>query len=139
MTTSYDANIIHEGAGRLYDQANKIILSYVLISFLIGLSVGIVLGRILSGYMDIILGIIFSLFGLCIGFLIGQNKAFYLKFQAQVALCQVEIENHTANFANTSKQISQSLIDIKNNTLALKDVEKHTFRTATFIEDMANK
>lgn len=84
----YDENIIKRFAQNLYDQANLTVILFTASGVLLGggggslvlEQVGMIVGAVIFGF---------------IGYLIGQTRAFQLKLQAQVALCQVQIEQNT--------------------------------------------
>lgn len=90
----YDAKIIEEFAIRLYKRASSIILQYSVMGALLGALVGAVAGRAMGDYAGTgaLVGAIVVAF---IGYVAGQEKAFQLKLQAQVALVQVQIERNT--------------------------------------------
>jgi len=93
---TYSSSYIYKFAARLYRTAQLI----VFFCTLIGLAVG---GA--SGYMgargrwadEQLFAVIGALIGGAIGLAIGVERAFWLKLQAQVALCQVRIEENTRN------------------------------------------
>lgn len=87
---NYDSKIIYEMADKLYKKADSIIVTYTALGALILGALGI-LGMAAVGILPLITAVI----GGIIGFVIGQEKAFELKLQAQVALCQVKIEENT--------------------------------------------
>jgi hypothetical protein len=84
---AYDRDVIYEFANRLYSKAETVTFSYTIIGILLGGS-----ACLFSKTSGVILAVIFGI----IGFLIGNEKAFWYKLQAQVALCQAEIETNTA-------------------------------------------
>ena len=116
--TTYDPKVIYKFATRLYSRAQVLVLVYTLAGALVGAG----MGKIYAGYTElsatpsnILLGAFglspnasqptpsptnctligamgAGLFGLCIGW----NKAFLLKLQAQMALCQAKIEENTS-------------------------------------------
>jgi hypothetical protein len=89
----YDAAIIQEFADRLYKRANGLIVSFTLIGILFGLGFGYYLNRLGDfGSIALIAG---AVLGSIIGYAIGQDRAFALKLQAQLALAQVQIEENT--------------------------------------------
>ena len=88
-TITYDPAVIQEFASRLYGKANSIIATYLVV----GLILGSIAGGATGNGVVIILG---ALVGAALGFLMGKERAFKLKLEAQVALCQVQIENNTA-------------------------------------------
>jgi hypothetical protein len=86
--TRYDASIIIDYAENLYRQADMTLIST--------LAVGALLGGGIGGAINQPLGILVGAVA-CgfLGYLIGQNMASQMKLQAQVALCQVQIEQNT--------------------------------------------
>ena len=84
----YDSAVIHEFADSLYFQAELGVLTYTIG----GLAVGVGLGNIISETVGAIIGAVFL--G-ALGYFSGQSRAFQLKLEAQVALCQVQIEENT--------------------------------------------
>ncbi len=86
--TEYDARIIYKFADALYRQARSIIFTYTFIGLLLG-GVG---GFVMAGEIVAIVGALIVGF---LGYAIGQQRAFQLKLQAQIALCQVRIEENT--------------------------------------------
>lgn len=90
--TRYDPAIIQKFADRLYAQANTVIV----LCSLVGVAGGGVGGYVVAtpatkSTCAVIGGVIFGLLGLAI----GSGRAFLLKLQAQVALCQKQIEENT--------------------------------------------
>lgn len=92
--TAYDPKIIVKFADRLYARASSIVFTYTFLGIVLGGAGGYLLGTELRqfGTAAPIGGAL--LFGL-LGFVIGQNRAFQLRLQAQIALCQVAIEANT--------------------------------------------
>jgi hypothetical protein len=84
----YDPNIIRQFADEMYRRADSILGMYVVIGALIGLIAGWMLGGILGAMIG---GGIAG----WIGYTMGTQKAFALKLEAQVALCQVAIAENT--------------------------------------------
>ena len=85
----YDAKVIVEFASKLYIKAKSIVLTYIVLGALVGAFTGFAatqhgIGAIVGGF---IVG--------AIGYSLGSDKAFQLKLQAQVALCQVQIEKNS--------------------------------------------
>jgi positive regulator of sigma E activity len=90
---NYDAQVIVAFAERLYRQAATIAATYALLGALVGAAIGAAVGNALGSlFVVMVLGAV--LVG-ALAFAIGQQKAFALKLQAQVALCQVQIEDNT--------------------------------------------
>ena len=89
----YDAAIIQQFADKLYKRANSIIANLTVIGILFGFGIGYALDRANDlGSIALIVG---AVLGAVLGYAIGQERAFALKLQAQVALCQVQIELNT--------------------------------------------
>ena len=102
----YDPELITTFAKQLYNKADWIILYHVL-SY--GLPGGF--GAYLYTKDDAIgffVGLSFSL----LGYLLGQNKAFHYKLEAQVALCQVQIESNT-------RALTEARIEANDNSQSL--------------------
>ncbi len=96
---TYDPAVIRTFAQALYDRASTIILVHTAI----GVVIGGVIGKIAFGNVGMtILAVIAG----AIGYFLGSQRAFFLKLQAQTALCQVEIELNTRG--STSRSASES-------------------------------
>jgi len=106
---AYDAQVIQDFAEDLYRRARRIVVSSTVLGVLLGAVLGAALGVYLSlpivytgGVLEIKelawplagLGIGAVLFGL-LGNLSARSRAQSLRLQAQVALCQVQIEQNT--------------------------------------------
>ena len=91
--TQYDPKIIVEFADRLHSQANSIIMRHMAIGALVGCAIGYAAGR--GGDSVGIATLIIGVIGGAMGYSIGEQKAFTLKLQAQMALCQAKIEENT--------------------------------------------
>jgi predicted signal transduction protein with EAL and GGDEF domain len=97
-SVTYDAAVIMDSADRLYKQAKSIVLSSTALGVLIGV-VGGPVGFILATQSRSSLGIaaaVGAVIGGLMGYIRGTERAFSLKLQAQVALCQVQIERNTS-------------------------------------------
>ena len=90
MTIEYDPNIIQVHASELYSHARSVVAGWTFIGFLAGGAATVSLADQAG-----ILSLIALLLVTTIGFLIGKSRAAHLKLQAQLALCQVQIENNT--------------------------------------------
>ncbi len=86
----YDANIIYKFAQDLYRSARRIIITYTLVGAILGLVIGYLPTQ--SFGLSALIGAL--LLGL-IGYALGEQRAFHLRLQAQIALCQVKIEENT--------------------------------------------
>lgn len=95
---SYDANVIQEFAGRLYKQAASAVFMSTLLGFFGGLLAGGGAVSMLNGKDGAVIALIISvLVGTAFGYSRGRERAFKLKLEAQVALCQVQIERNTSS------------------------------------------
>lgn len=92
----YEANVIYKFADRLYRKANLIIACYTILGLLLGGVGGYFLGHMAAeGYGPLTVTIV-AVLGSIIGCVVGSEKAFMLKLLAQMALCQVQIEQNTS-------------------------------------------
>ncbi len=106
---AYDPDVIQRFADRLYNRARMIVITLTLVLALVGGVAGFWMGLLLDAnsarpprhlsldelgteLIACLIGAI--LFGL-IGLLAGRERAFLLRLQAQVALCQAKIEENT--------------------------------------------
>lgn len=94
---AYDPQIIQDFAKRLYRQAATIIVAYVIGGILLGAIIGSILVALpRGGHIETSTGEIFGIIlGGAFGYIGGAEKAFRLKLEAQLALCQVQIESNT--------------------------------------------
>lgn len=98
-STLFDPNIIDTFARRLYLRAGLMVVWYGVIGFLSGAAVAgsiyyylpAAIAKEHGVSISVVLLVLFS----AVGAVIGNAKAFQLRFQAQMALCQVEIERNT--------------------------------------------
>jgi outer membrane lipoprotein SlyB len=89
---TYDAAIIEKFAQKLYSQANSIVAVATLLAMVMGGIAGASVGsRDQSSAYPIVGAVCLG----ALGYAIGQARAFSLRLQAQVALCQVTIERNT--------------------------------------------
>lgn len=89
----YDAKIIHKFADRLYSHARSILVMYPLV---IGFLTAIIFYVVQTIHPQFRLNNFIGFFiGALIGYFYASEKAFKLKLEAQVALCQVKIEENT--------------------------------------------
>jgi hypothetical protein len=93
---TYDVSVILAFTDKLYAQAAKVIATYTIIGVLIGGGVGVAAGN--ASQIGFLLAVLGAVIVGAIAFQLGRDKAFSLRLQAQVALCQVQIEANTRNF-----------------------------------------
>ena len=86
----YDSAVIQEYARAMYQNATWYEVGYTIMGIVAGIILGLLAGASSEN------GGMFAFFGAMIagviGYSIGRSKAFWLRLQAQLALCQVEIE-----------------------------------------------
>ena len=91
----YDPKVIKEHAERLIQQSQSI----VPIQFFIGVFSGMIIFGGVTAWLDIGFDFVIISIGVLIGGVMGygsgQNRSFELKLQAQMALCQAQIEQNT--------------------------------------------
>jgi hypothetical protein len=92
----YDAAVIQEFAQRLYNQAASIIFTSTLFGVLIGGLLGLGFVVVTKSKDMGVVAIIGVVIGGLAGLAWGKERAFKLKFKAQKALCQVQIEKNTS-------------------------------------------
>jgi hypothetical protein len=97
---TYDSGIIEKYAARLYRQARVAIVLYALMMGVVGVfgsasAFGGGLSAFRSGSPKLVVPIAGGVLGILLGTAIGIARAFTLRLQAQVALCQVQIEKNT--------------------------------------------
>jgi ribosomal protein L40E len=113
----YDPNVIKRFAEKLYAQATITAAMYTLAGFLIPFMIGIFLDSMGFG---VIAGVVLG----AGGYILGQNRAFQLKLEAQTALCQVKIEENTrsSNYQN----VDPSKLTTSQNEVRIFKGEKST-------------
>lgn len=98
MKVIYEPEVISKFADALYLKADRLVKRMTIKYGFGGLIVGIVVGSFMSQKMNsgsmfiIASGIIFALVTGYLGAKDGEEKAFLIRLEAQMALCQVEIE-----------------------------------------------
>lgn len=96
---SYDSNVIQNIADSLYSRAATIVFLHVAFFLLVGAVAG---GYAGGGVAALVGGIV----GALLGYYLGAQRAFMLKLQAQVALCQVQIEKNTRESQQRNERLS---------------------------------
>lgn len=93
----YDEAVLSEFARRLYRRALSIIVWCTILGLLAGGTLGGALAEATKSGGGIVALVV--LVGGLIGYAIGSERAFMLRLQAQVVLCQVQIERNTRALA----------------------------------------
>ena len=105
----YNPKIIYEFAEGLYRKANSIIMGCAFIGFLIGGIVGYGLWKATGAIIcAVVVGII--------GSIIGTTRASHYKLKAQIALCQVRIEENTKELViigHIMRKVEKKLLEIQ--------------------------
>ena len=100
-STPYDAAVIRRFADRLYRRSASIIGLYTLLGFVLGLGIaGFLQHRVAA---PLLVGV--ALVPTVIAYAIASEKAFRLKLEAQVALCQAQIEDHLGGVRKLQTEI----------------------------------
>lgn len=87
MMVTYDARLVQEYAHRLHRSATQLVVTYAFGGAVTGGSLGFIVRDLQSTVLATMLVAV-------IGYFIGRDKALRLKLEAQLALCQMEIEQH---------------------------------------------
>jgi hypothetical protein len=85
---NYDSSVIQAFAKRLYGRAGTLVALCLCAGGILGAALGILTANREYLLLLVLLGVLF-------GYLFGVERAFQLKLQAQMALCQVQIELNT--------------------------------------------
>lgn len=93
----YDVALIQGLANRLYSQSRIVIVKYtvigaVLFSLIFYIAASMEHNFGLAPTRSLGVGL---LIGVVLGFMLGQRKSYQFKMEAQLALCQVQIERNT--------------------------------------------
>lgn len=89
----YDSTTIHEVAERLYSAATLTEVLWTIAGVVFGFPVGWLAGiRFDQQATGLLLG---AAFGVLLGYWIGHLRALTMRFTAQMALCQAQIEENT--------------------------------------------
>jgi len=97
LSVYYDPEIIQTAANKYYNAATTIIM----LSSLFGLILGAVIGLAIIHFVksispnEMLVFLVSCLVCFFIGYANGNDRAFRLKYEAQKALCQVQIEKNT--------------------------------------------
>jgi uncharacterized protein (DUF697 family) len=95
LVVRYDPAVIQKFADKLYAMANAVVAAWTIVGAIVGAGVGMMAMNAFREFdqrLCFVGGV--ALVGL-IGYIIGQGRSFSLKLQAQLALCQLQIEVNT--------------------------------------------
>jgi hypothetical protein len=95
---AYDPQIIRSFANALYRRADEIVLMSTIIGALIGAAFGFAVLAVLSSSVGMVAMLLGVVGGGYFGRRRGIAKTFQLRLEAQLALCQVELELNTRRF-----------------------------------------
>jgi hypothetical protein len=98
-TVKYDASIINTYARQLYDRAFVVIATHIVVAAAIAATAVFVAQTFTNAGPQTSDVLLFAAGAGLLGFLIGRQRAFWLRLQAQTALCQAQIEANTRNLA----------------------------------------
>lgn len=96
---AYDPSVILTFADKLYEQAAGIEGAYTMAGVVVGGLIGAVLGGAVAG-SSLTGGVFAAVLVGAMAWQIGRQKAAALRLQAQVALCQLQIEANTRYLRN---------------------------------------
>ena len=99
--TEYDPKVIQKSADRLYSRAASIVLGYTVLNGLIGAAVGYAAAFYLNPGDSMLYPFVGLVLLGALGYVIGSERAFLLRLQAQTSLCQVKIEQNTRALSNS--------------------------------------
>ncbi len=97
----YDSSVIVQFVQSLYDQANSMLIIFTISGVVIGGGGGSLISTEAAVIGAVVVGFI--------GYMIGQTRAFQLKLQAQLALCQLAFEENTRKLAEGKLSISEQI------------------------------
>lgn len=93
----YEKRIIHQYAAALYGRAHRILLFHIFFFSGAGGLLGSLLPSPAPHWSAQWMPLGLAIFAGLLGYIIGSGKAYVLKLEAQIKLCQTEIETHTNN------------------------------------------
>ncbi len=97
-TIAYDSSVIQKIADKFYARAKNMALIYKILGATLGVLTGYGIGLMLADALDIPMAapiVIVLVLGYAIGHITGERSALLLRYQAQLALCQMKIEENT--------------------------------------------
>lgn len=112
---SYDPKIIQTFADGLYSRATMIVVVNVLFFAALGGAGGYFLFH--GSGTAVLLAV-----GAAVGYYLGSQRAFLLKFQAQTALCQVEIERNIRRISASRFPTSNAGIELDDASIGREPV-----------------
>lgn len=90
---AYDVAVIEKFAAKLYAEASRVVAwSFILFGILGAFGLAALYGGQVRQPFLYWFGVLFCA---CIGGAVGQARSFHLRLQAQMALCQAQIERNT--------------------------------------------
>ncbi len=98
----YDPQILQTFANKLYSRANGIIAALTLLGLILGAIGGLFAGAAIQATSLGVVVAVGTVLGGVLGFVLGSDRAFHLKYQAQLALCQRQIELNTRTRSDTT-------------------------------------
>lgn len=96
MATPYNPQQIQLFADKLYTRAASVVVGWILLGALGGGVAGFVAA---AKFNSSLAGFLVFVLGIAIGYAIGDGKAFALRVQAQLLLCQLQTEINTRQAA----------------------------------------
>jgi len=102
---AYDVALIQSLANRMYSQSRTVVVKYtiigaVLFSLIFYIAASIEQNSSLAPTKSLGVGL---LIGVVLGFMLGQRRSYQFKMEAQLALCQVQIERNTRTSGKSSQ------------------------------------
>ncbi|MEE9212698.1 MAG: hypothetical protein V3U29_08600 [Phycisphaeraceae bacterium] len=105
----YDPTILQKFARRLYRRANSVLFSWVFVGTLLGAFGGGAAWSSLQSGPILIMVVAGAIIGAVVGYINGSERSFRLKLEAQLSLCQVQIEKNTNHMSSSQDASSQVL------------------------------
>lgn len=103
---AYDPEIIQEHAANLYSRAARVVFFWTILVGAVASVVAVfALSKSPAGDPTRMGILVSGVVGMMVGYYIGSGRAFQLRLQAQLALCQAAIERNTRSTAPQSATI----------------------------------
>ena len=111
--TKYDPAVIRKFADRLYAEATRIVVFDTIIGAVVGALLGFWVGDYgkkhdPKAWDQTILALLGLLLLGLFGYAIGRERSFKLRLEAQMALCQVQIEENTRKVTSAFERPSEA-------------------------------